>query len=110
MWGGGRLIMASFVTVARTDELTPGQGRLVQVNEKRIALFNVGGHYYAIDDVCPHRGGPLSEGELEGAAVVCPWHGAIFDLATGEVIRFPATAGVSTYTLRVEGEEIAIAV
>jgi nitrite reductase (NADH) small subunit len=64
--------MASFVTVARTDELTPGQGRLVQLNDKRIALFHVGGRYYAIDDVCPHRGGPLSEGELEGAAVVCP--------------------------------------
>jgi nitrite reductase/ring-hydroxylating ferredoxin subunit len=102
--------MASFVTVATTDELTPGQGRLVQVHDKRIALFNIGGRYYAIDDECPHRGGPLSEGELEGAAVVCPWHGAIFDLATGEVTRFPATSGVSTYAVRVEGGEIAIAV
>jgi 3-phenylpropionate/trans-cinnamate dioxygenase ferredoxin component len=102
--------MARFVRVARTDELTLGQGRLVQINDKRIALFNVGGHYYAIDDVCPHRGGPLSEGELEGAAVVCPWHGAMFDLATGEVTRSPAAAGVVTYAVRVEGEDIAIAV
>jgi nitrite reductase/ring-hydroxylating ferredoxin subunit len=104
--------MGTFVTVARTDDLQPGQGRLVELNHKRIALFNVGGRYYAIDDVCPHRGGPLSEGDLEGAAVVCPWHGAVFDLATGGVSRFPAVAGggVATYDVRVEGTEIAIAV
>jgi nitrite reductase/ring-hydroxylating ferredoxin subunit len=102
--------MATFVTVARTDELAPGQGKLVEVNHKRLALFNVEGRYFAIDDVCPHRGGPLSEGELEGGAVVCPWHGSMFDLATGRVTRSPATAGVATYDVRVEGEEIAIAV
>jgi nitrite reductase/ring-hydroxylating ferredoxin subunit len=102
--------MATFVTVARTEDLAAGQGKLVEVNQKRIALFNVAGRYYAIADVCPHRGGPLSEGELEGTAVVCPWHGAVFDLATGEVTRSPAAAGVATYDVRIEGEEIAIAV
>ena len=102
--------MAAFVTVARTDELTPGQGKLVEVKQKRIALFNVSGCYYALDDRCPHRGAPLSEGELEGAAVVCPWHGAIFDLATGNVTQPPAAAGVVTYEVRLNGEEIAIAV
>ena len=86
--------MAAFVTVARTDELTPGQGKLVEVKQKRIALFNVSGRYYAIDDRCPHRGAPLSEGELEGAAVVCPWHGAIFDLATGNVTVLPQRLGL----------------
>src|SRR5262245_39831035 len=108
--GGGRLTMAMFVTVVKTDDLQPGQGKLVEVNHKRIALFNVGGRYYAIDDVCPHRGGPLSEGELERGTVVCPWHGAIFDLNTGAVTRLPATAGVTTYEVRVEGEGIAVAV
>ena len=102
--------MATFITVARADELPPGQGKLVEVNQKRIALFNVDGRYYALDDMCPHRGGPLSEGELEGATVVCPWHGAIFDLATGNVARPPAAAGVATYDVRLDGEEIAIAV
>jgi nitrite reductase (NADH) small subunit len=102
--------MATFVTVARTDELAPGQGKLVEVNQKRIALFNVDGRYYAIDDVCPHRGGPLSEGDLEGATVVCPWHGAVFDVATGEVTRSPAAVGVATYEVRIEGKEIAVAV
>jgi 3-phenylpropionate/trans-cinnamate dioxygenase ferredoxin subunit len=106
----GKLTMATFITIARTDELPPGQGKLVEVNQKRIALFNVGGCYYALDDMCPHRGGPLSEGELEGATVVCPWHGAIFDLATGNVTRPPGTAGVATYDVRLKGEEIVIVV
>jgi len=102
--------MATFVKVARTDELPPGQGKCVEVKQRRIALFNVAGRCYAIDDTCPHRGGPLSEGELEGEAVVCPWHGAVFDLATGEVSRFPAAVGVATYEVRIDGGEIAIAV
>jgi nitrite reductase/ring-hydroxylating ferredoxin subunit len=102
--------MATFMTVARTDELPPGQGKVVEVKHKRIAVFNAGGRYYALDDTCPHRGAPLSEGELEGAAVVCPWHGAIFDLATGEVTRPPAAVGVATYDVRIDGQEIAIAV
>jgi nitrite reductase/ring-hydroxylating ferredoxin subunit len=102
--------MAAFVKVARLDELPIGQGKLVEVNDKRIALFNVGGRYFAIDDVCPHRGGPLSEGDLEGEAIVCPWHGAIFELASGEVKRSPAAAGVTTYDVRLENGEISIAV
>ena len=102
--------MATFVKVATTNELPPGQAKLVEIHQKRIALFNVGGRYYAIDDMCPHRGGPLSEGDLEGEAVVCPWHGAIFDLATGRVERFPAAVGVATYEVRVDSGEIAIAV
>jgi nitrite reductase/ring-hydroxylating ferredoxin subunit len=102
--------MATFVKVGKVDELPSGEGKLIEVNRKRIALFNVDGRYYAIDDVCPHRGAPLSEGEIEGEAVVCPWHGAMFELATGEVRRFPAAAGVATYEVRLEGGEIAIAV
>jgi nitrite reductase/ring-hydroxylating ferredoxin subunit len=102
--------MAAFVKVATQDELSPGQGKLVQVNQKRIALFNIGGRYYAIDDVCPHRGAPLSEGEVEGEAVVCPWHGAIFDLPTGEVKRAPAQVGVAAYEVGLEDGEISIAV
>ncbi len=102
--------MATFITVAKTDELAPGQGKLVVVKHKRIALFNVDGRYYALDDRCPHRGAPLSEGELEGETVVCPWHAAVFDLATGNVIQPPAAGRVATYAVRLNGEEIAIAV
>jgi NAD(P)H-dependent nitrite reductase small subunit len=100
----------TFVKVASIHELTSGQGKLVELDNKRIALFRIGDRYYAIDDMCPHRGGPLSEGDLEGEAVVCPWHGATFDLATGAVARYPTAGGVTTYAVRVEGEQIEIAV
>jgi nitrite reductase/ring-hydroxylating ferredoxin subunit len=102
--------MATFIRVATTGELSPGQGKLVEVRDKRIALFNVGGRYYAVDDTCPHRGGPLSEGDVEGETAICPWHGAIFDLRTGDVKRPPAAVGVASYAVRVEGEQIEIAV
>jgi nitrite reductase/ring-hydroxylating ferredoxin subunit len=67
--------MAAFVTVARTDELAPGQGKLVEVNQKRIALFNVGGRYYAVDDMCPHRGGPLSDAITRDGLTIASAHG-----------------------------------
>jgi nitrite reductase/ring-hydroxylating ferredoxin subunit len=102
--------MVAFVRVATTHELSPGQGKLIEVHQKRIALFNIAGQFYAIDDTCPHRGAPLSEGELTGEAVVCPWHGAIFELRTGAVTCPPAASGVATYETRVQGDAIEIAV
>lgn len=100
--------MAQFVKVAKTEELAPGQGKLIEVEKRRIALFNVGGTYYAIDDTCSHVGGPLSEGLVEGDVVTCPWHGAQFRIPTGEVLRPPARRGIATYTVRVEGSDIEI--
>ena len=61
--------MAGFVKVAKTDEIVPGQGKMIEVGNKKIALFNLEGSFYAIDDTCTHRGGPLSEGVLEGKQV-----------------------------------------
>lgn len=100
--------MAEFVKVAKSDEIAPGQGKMVEVNGKKVALFNVGGAFYAIDDTCAHRGGPLSEGSLNGAEVTCPWHGAVFNVTTGEVLRPPAPTGVGRHNLRVEGGEIEV--
>ncbi|MCZ6517277.1 MAG: non-heme iron oxygenase ferredoxin subunit [Gammaproteobacteria bacterium] len=100
--------MVEFVKVATTGELAPGWGKLVEVSDKRIALFNVDGKYYAIDDECTHEGGPLSEGELAGTQVVCPWHGAAFELTTGEVVDPPADEAVARYTVRVSGEDVEI--
>ncbi|MBI3061341.1 MAG: Rieske 2Fe-2S domain-containing protein [Deltaproteobacteria bacterium] len=77
--------MADFVKVAKTDEIVPGQGKMIEVGGKKIALFNVEGSFHAIDDTCTHRGGPLSEGSLDGKEVTCPFHGARFDVTTGEV-------------------------
>ena len=98
--------MAGFVKVARTDEIAPGQGKMVEVSGKKIALFNVEGSFHAIDDTCTHRGGSLSEGILEGEQVTCPWHGAVFDVRTGEVLSPPAPKGVSRYDVRVEGDDV----
>jgi nitrite reductase (NADH) small subunit len=73
--------MAAFVKVAKAADVEPGCGKSFEVNGKRIALFNVEGTLYAIADTCTHRAGPLSEGELNGNEVSCPWHGARFAAA-----------------------------
>ena len=100
--------MAGFVKVAKADEIAPGQGKMVEVSGKKIALFNVEGSFYAIDDACTHRGGPLSEGSLDGKQVTCPLHGAIYDVITGEVLSPPAPKGVARYNVRVEGSDIEV--
>ena len=100
--------MAGFVKVAKTEDLAPGQGKMVEAGGKKIALFNVDGDYCAISDTCTHHGGPLSEGELNGKEVTCPWHGAVFDVTTGEVLGPPAMEGVACYKVRVSGNSIEI--
>jgi nitrite reductase (NADH) small subunit len=101
-------IMAKRIKVARIADLAPGSGTTVDVEGQRIALFNVHGTYYAIDDTCPHRGGPLGEGELDGAIVTCPWHGATFDVQTGAVTGPPARNGVRSFPVCVEGEDVLV--
>ncbi len=98
--------MAERVTVAKTSELTLGQAKAVQAKGQTIALFNVGGTYYAIEDTCTHAGGPLSEGGLEGTTVTCPWHGANFDVTSGQALTPPASAGVRRFPVHVQGDEI----
>jgi nitrite reductase/ring-hydroxylating ferredoxin subunit len=103
--------MAEFVRVANKSDVAPGCGIPVEVNGRQVALFNVNGEYYAIDNTCIHRGGPLAEGFIDSAnlTVQCPWHGWIYSLASGES---PIVTGakVQRYELRVEGEEIQVAV
>jgi nitrite reductase/ring-hydroxylating ferredoxin subunit len=71
--------MPKLIKIAETKDLTPGQAAAFDLEGQRIALFNVEGTYYAIGDSCTHRGGPLSEGDVQGTKVTCPWHGADFD-------------------------------
>jgi nitrite reductase/ring-hydroxylating ferredoxin subunit len=103
-----RSAMAEFVKVAKTGEIAPGEGKAVDIGARRIALFNVDGTFYAIDDECTHRGGPLSEGMLMREEVTCPWHGAIFDVKSGTVLGSPAPRDVARYNVRVEGEDIEV--
>ena len=100
--------MAEFRKVARTGDVPAGRGKMVKIGGKRFALFNVDGTYYAIDDTCPHRGGPLSEGEVAGTTVTCSWHRSRFDLKTGDVVNPPAEVGVSPYNVRVVGNDVEI--
>ena len=102
--------MPEFVTVATTDEIQPGENIVVEIGRRWVAVFNVDGEYYAIQDVCTHDGGPLAEGKLYGCEIECPRHGARFDLRTGEVTAPPALVPVPTYALQVVGNEIQVEV
>jgi nitrite reductase/ring-hydroxylating ferredoxin subunit len=102
--------MAEFVKVAKTDEVPNGQAKLVEVSGNEIAIFNVGGSYHAIDNTCTHVGGPLCEGEIVGTEVTCPWHGAVFDVTSGQVLGPPAPQPVAHYNVRVEGSDIEVEV
>jgi len=102
--------MAQFVKVATTDEIAPESGKQVEVNGKQIALFNLDGNFYAIDNTCTHRGGPLAEGFVEGEEVTCPWHGARYNIKTGAVLSPPAPQGVAKYNVRLQGNDVEIEV
>lgn len=102
--------MSQFVKVATTADLPPGTSLCVTVDGHKIALFNLDGEYFAIDDTCSHADASLSEGEIEGNCVICPRHGARFDIRTGQALSLPAWAPVDTYEVRVEGEEILVSV
>lgn len=98
----------AFVKVAAVQEVPAGKGKQVTANGRKLALFNVGGNLYAIDDTCPHRGAPLWEGDLEGHEVTCPWHGARFDVTSGAHLCPPARNDVSVYKVQVVGDEVQI--
>src|SRR5713226_10188789 len=83
-------------------------GKLVEAAGKRIAIFNLGGKYWAIEDTCPHRGGPLSEGMLAEDEVICPWHGSRFNLRTGAVLTPPAQRNVKSFPVRIVGTDVEV--
>jgi 3-phenylpropionate/trans-cinnamate dioxygenase ferredoxin component len=93
-------------SVAKVSEIAPGTTRRVVVDSTEILLCNVDGNIYAIEDVCTHDGGPLDQGELEGEQVVCPRHGATFDVRTGDALTLPAVVPLQTFEVSVEGDDI----
>jgi len=100
--------MGEIVKVADKKDVPKDGGICVEANGKKIALFCSNGDYFAIDDTCTHAGGPLSEGSLSDKTVTCPWHGAEFDIATGDVKEGPAGENVTHYKVIVEGEDIKV--
>ena len=101
--------MAQFTKVARTSEIPAGSGKVVEANGKTIAVFNADGAFYAIENTCRHRGGPLGEGSLAGKTVTCPWHGWEYDVTSGACQMDPSTK-VQKFDVKVEGEDILVAV
>ena len=100
--------MSKFIQVAKKSEIAENSAKCVDIEGKRIALFNLGGEIFAIDDVCTHSGGPLSEGTIEGDAIECPWHGARFSIRSGDAMGPPAYEGVAKYNVRVLGDAVEI--
>lgn len=101
--------MAEFVRVASVSDVEPGKVKQIKANGKTIALCNVQGTFYALDDVCIHRGGPLGEGYVEGHKLECPWHGWQFDVKTGITGANPGMC-VPTYEVKIEGTDVLVAV
>jgi 3-phenylpropionate/trans-cinnamate dioxygenase ferredoxin subunit len=102
--------MSEYVKVAALSEIPLNGSKLVEVDYVRVALFNLDGAIYAIEDVCTHDGGPLVEGEIvNGHEVKCPRHGARFDICTGAALSFPAIEATASYDVRVEGDDVYIA-
>ena len=101
--------MGDYVKVASTDDISPGDLLLVDLDGERVVLANAEGTIYALSELCTHAECPLSEGELEGEELVCPCHGARFDIKTGEVLALPAQEPLSTYGVQIDGSDVLIA-
>ena len=99
--------MGDYTTVARKGDLPPDSGKVVEAGGKQIALFNVDGTYYAVDNTCLHRGGPIGEGELSGCVVTCPWHGWQYDVRSGKNEMNPSI-GLASYKVQVVGDDVQV--
>jgi nitrite reductase/ring-hydroxylating ferredoxin subunit len=97
----------AFVRTIKVDELPPGTVRELYIEGKAVAVANVAGKIFAVNNTCLHRGGPLGQGLLEGKVVTCPWHGWQFDVTTGKAVQNPA-AGVDCYAAEVRGQDLFI--
>ena len=103
--------MSDYKGVAKISEISDPGSLLVEVDDRLVVLIHAAGHYYALDDVCTHDGGPLSDGQVEAQeniTIACPRHGAKFDAATGAAVTMPATKATVAHEVKVDGEQIFI--
>ena len=98
----------TWITVARTSEIPVARVGVYTVGDHEVAVCNVEGEYYAIDDLCTHDGGSLDQGELDEAEIECPRHGARFDVRSGAAVQLPAFQPVETHAVRVDGDAIQV--
>ena len=98
------------IKVGEEGSLPPGRSKRLHVGDYRIAVFNDGGIFYAVDDACTHAGGPLSEGPCENGVVTCPWHGGRFRLSDGQGLEPPAYRSLRTYKVQLIGSVITVTI
>ena len=98
--------MSDFVRVARLSEIPDPGRQVVELDERLIVLFKVGGELFALDDVCTHDDGPLGEGELVDHTIACPRHGAKFDIRDGRALTMPATRPTVAHQVKIEGDDV----
>jgi len=99
-----------YVAVGKVDDLPNGERLFVEIDDETIVVFNVGGLYYAIANLCSHDNGPLGDGDLESFEVICPRHGARFDIRDGKALSFPAVVDIPAYPVRVVDGQIEIGI
>lgn len=100
--------MSRLVKIAHTTDVPPGTGKALETEGRSIALFNVAGTFYAIDNTCTHEGGPLGEGALAGEVVSCPWHNTEFNVRTGAALGPLTEEGVRRFPVKVEGSDVLV--
>ena len=103
--------MPEFARVARLSEIPAGGAKTVTAGDYEIALFNVSGRLYALEDMCPHQGAPLADGWLDAASctVTCSWHGWCFDVRSGAMKLGDGFEGVPSFEVRIEGDDVFVA-
>ncbi len=99
-----------FLKIATLDEIPVGGRLFLEINNEPIVVLNLGGTLFAVGDVCTHDEGPLGDGEIDGYQIVCPRHGARFDVRTGKALTLPAVVDIPVYPIRIEGNEVYIGI
>ena len=104
----GAIVMHDFIAAAKTSDVPDPGKLLIEVNERLVVLIHAADHWYALDDVCTHDGGPLSEGPLDANAgtLACPRHGAKFDIKSGAALTMPATKPTVVHDVKIDGDQV----
>lgn len=100
----------SFYAVAKVEEIPPGERLFVEIGDVPIVVFNIAGKLFAIGDICTHDDGPLGDGDLDGHQIICPRHGARFDVRNGKVLSLPAVVDIPSYPVRITEDDIEVGV
>ena len=102
--------LLEFVAVSKVDDVGDGDRLFIEIDDLQLVLFNIAGEYFAIGDVCSHDDGPLGDGEIDTYDVICPRHGARFDVRSGQVSSLPAVINIPAYPVRLSGDNIEIGI